>query len=321
MVKKQQFQGFLDFLKNNKLRQFNFFTAFFLFCLLPVQNRNTNFEILPKQPIARYLKFDLPELSQYPVNITGKTAPYLTSLSALAIDLPSKTIIYAKNPDYQLLPASTTKIMTALVSFNHYSLDKVIKIEKVNGIGQKMKLEKGEEITVENLLYGLLVQSGNDAAYVLAENYPGGVEKFVEAMNQKAEELNLKTTKFSNPSGIDAPNHFTTVHDLAILSAEAVKNPVFLKMVGTEEIKVGDINEKIVHDLTNVNQLLGKVSGLKGIKTGWTESAGECLVSYTEREGQKIITAVLASEDRFGETERLIEWVFANHQWEGTTLH
>ena len=125
MVKKQQFRVFLDFLKTNKLRQFNFFTVFFLFCLLPPQKHNINFDILPKQPIVRYLKFDLPELSHYPVNITGKTSPYLTSFSALVIDLPSKTIIYAKNPDYQLLPASTTKIMTALVSINHYSLDKV----------------------------------------------------------------------------------------------------------------------------------------------------------------------------------------------------
>jgi len=316
MISRETIKEFFNYLKLNKFRQFNYFAVFFLFCLLPSQSYNPDLSIIPKQPIIRFLDFDLPEVSQYPLNFTGRGAPQLTAFSSLAIDFSSKTIIYAKNPDYQLLPASTTKIMTALVSLDYYSLSEVIKVERVNGIGQTMELEKDEEISIENLLYGLLVQSGNDAAYALAESYPGGVQKFVSSMNVKARSLHLDNTHFVNPAGIDAAGQFSTVHDLAVLTAEALKNPTIHKIVSIEEIEVADTSGEIIHELVNINQLLGKVAGLKGVKTGWTESAGECLVAYTEREGRAIITVVLASEDRFGETEKLIEWVYNNFQWE-----
>jgi len=315
LINSEQFGQFFAFLRQNKQRQFNFCLTLFIFCLIPAKNYYTDLDIAAQGPAVRAIAFDLPEISSYPVNITGQPAPQLTSLSALAIDVDSKTIIMAKNPDRQLFPASTTKIMTALVSLDHYQLSDVLEVKNVKNIGQVMELEKGERITVENLLYGLLVQSGNDAAYTLAENYPDGLENFIKAMNQKAKALHLDKTNFIDPAGIDNYSHLTTTHDLAILAAEAMQNPVFSRLVATAEIEVSDVSGEKTHLLTNINQLLGKVPGLKGIKTGWTGHAGECLVAYTEREGKKVITVVLASQDRFGETKELIDWVFNNHQW------
>jgi len=316
MFNKEKLLEFFGFLKSNKQRQLNFFLSLFIFCLLPVKNHYTDLDIDIQRPVVRPLAIDLPEISLYPVNVTGQPAPFLTALSALIIDVDSKTIIMQKNPDYQLYPASITKMMTALVSLDHYQLTDILEVKTVNGIGMVMELEQGEKITVENLLYGLLVQSGNDAAYTLAENYPGGLENFVANMNKKAKELHLEKTKFVNTSGIDAYEHLSTTHDLAVLGAEAMKNPIFVKMVATKEIEVTDVSGEKKHLLTNVNKLLGKVTGLKGIKTGWTTNAGECLVSYTERSEKKVITVILVSEDRFGETEKLVKWIFANHEWE-----
>jgi D-alanyl-D-alanine carboxypeptidase (penicillin-binding protein 5/6) len=316
MVSKKNLPDFFDFLKSSKQRQFNFFLTLFLFCLLPVKNSYLELTIIPGQPVLRSLEFELPAIAPYPVNISGQKAPELTALSVLAIDLPSKAIIFAKNPDRQLSPASTTKIMTALISLEHYSLDEILKVGEVQAIGRTMGLKENEELTAESLLYGLLVHSGNDVADVLAANYPGGKEAFVKAMNEKAQALHLEKTYFTNPAGIDNGEHLTTTHDLAILAAEAMENPFFRKAVATADIVITDITGKRKYSLTNVNQLLGKVPGLKGIKTGWTTGAGECLVSLVEREDKEIITVVLGSQDRFGETKKLVDWVFANHQWE-----
>ena len=232
------------------------------------------------------------------------------------VDLDSKAILHAKNPDLKLLPASTTKIMTGLIALENYDLDDIVTIDTLDSEGQVMELELDEKITVKNLLYGLLVQSGNDAASALANHYPGGESEFVKAMNQKLTDLNLHDTQFQNPSGLDNYGHYTTVHDLALLSVEVIKNQQFLKFVNTQSITVNDTSGEISHELETINQLLGKVPGLKGLKTGWTELAGECLVTYTERQGQQVVVVVLGSLDRFGESKTLIDWAFTNHRWE-----
>ncbi len=252
-----------------------------------------------------------------PVLAYDSSFPIVSAQAALAVDLNSGVSLYEKNPDKSLLPASTTKIVTALVALDYYPLDKILTVGKVTVEGQKMGLVTGEKIRVLDLLYGLLVYSANDAAEVLAENHPGGYEAFVSAMNVKAINLSLKNTKFSNPAGLDdGDGHTTTARDLVRVSSVAMQVPEFAKIVGTKSIVVKSTDGKIVHRLTNINELLGKVVGVEGVKTGWTEGARENLVTYINRDNHKVMIAILGSQDRFGETKELVEWIFRNYTWQ-----
>ncbi len=256
--------------------------------------------------------------TQVPYPKSDGTQPPIISARAVVIQDPvSKTIMYSKNPDTPTLPASLTKIMTALVALDHWrDLETVIEVKNEDrAIGQTMDLVQGERMTLRNLLFGLLVHSGNDAALALADNYPGGYTHFVEAMNTKAAELNLEKTVFKNPSGIEQYGHVTSARDLAILAAVALQNPLISKIVRTQHVTITDVSGTIVHRLETTNKLLGVVPGLKGLKTGWTDNAGECLVSYVERDGHQIVVVLLGSQDRFGESHTLIEWVYAHHNW------
>lgn len=270
---------------------------------------------------------DIPDLPPYPIN-DGTVAPYISAYSAVVQDANSKTMLLTKNPNTALLPASTTKIMTGLVALDYYKdLSAVITITNEDrAIGHEMGLQEGEQITIESLLYGLLVESGNDAAFALANNYCAprssqsevgscGYDVFVSAMNSKASKLKLDNTVFKNPSGVEQYGHLTTARDLAVLASYAVKNPTFNKIMQTRKITITDTTGEIIHELESTNELLGKVKGVKGMKTGWTQNAGECLVTYSERGGQSLITVVLNSQDRFGESERLIEWAYDHHTW------
>jgi D-alanyl-D-alanine carboxypeptidase (penicillin-binding protein 5/6) len=262
-----------------------------------------------------------------PILLSQNSFPALSSQGALATDLDSGINLYEKNSDTLLLPASTTKIVTALVSLDAYSLDQVLTVGKVKVDGQKMGLFTGEKIRVEDLLYGLLVYSANDAAEVLAQNYCAprspqgevgscGVDAFVDAMNTKAKDLSMSNSKFLNPAGLDGSAQVTTARDLVLVSEVAMRNPEFAKIVATKSITVKDVSGKIVYHLKNINELLGSVPGVLGVKTGWTENARENLVTYIERDGHRIMIAVLGSQDRFGETRELIDWIFANYRWE-----
>ena len=158
------------------------------------------------------------------------------------------------------------------------------------------------------------MQSGNDAAWALAEYFPGGVTAFVEAMNTKAQELHLTNSHFTNPVGFDDPNHIMTAIDLTRLAAYALTNNTIAKIVAIPQITISDVTHTHFHALTNVNTLLGKIPGVAGIKTGWTEEAGENLVTLVERGGHRIVMVVLKSQNRFADTGTLINWVFANYQ-------
>ncbi|MBL7036848.1 D-alanyl-D-alanine carboxypeptidase [Candidatus Microgenomates bacterium] len=242
--------------------------------------------------------------------------PVLSSQSVMAVDLVSGVTLYEKDPLKPLFPASTTKIVTALVAMDVYNLDEVITVGRVNVVGQKMGLVRGETITIENLLNGLLIYSANDAAEVLASNYPEGREEFISLMNQKVESLGLINTYFANPTGLDSAAQYSTVKDLVTVSKVAMRNPVFSSIVGTKEKIIKSEDGKFTHSVKNINELLGVVDGVKGVKTGWTEVARENLVTYIERDGRVIMIAVLGSQDRFGETEELIDWIFKNYTWE-----
>lgn len=281
----------------------------------PGQNKYFAITDGPQQILHR-LPFLVPTPAPYPVNATGVyPGTEISAAGVLVLDVGSGVYLYKRNEEQELAPASTTKIMTALVALDHYVLDDVLTV-KTLGNGQSMNLVAGERISVENLLYGTLIQSANDAAYALADNYPGGLDKFVEAMNTKAADLHLTKSHFTNPVGYDDLNHKMTPLDLARLSSIALTNPTIAKMVAIPQITISDVTHTYFHSLSNINQLLGKIPGVGGIKTGWTEAAGENLVTLVERGGHKVILVVLHSRDRFGETARLIDWIFVNYQWE-----
>ena len=261
-------------------------------------------------------KEDLLEISPIPVfKDDGVLMSELTAQSVLAVDLDSGGILFEKDPFKPLLPASTTKIVTALVAMDYYPLSQILSVGKVTVDGQKMHLVPLEKITVENLMYGLLVASANDAAEVLAQNYQGGRQVFIEKMNRKIKNLGLKNTHFVNPSGLDEEGQVTTAIDLLKIANYAMENPFFRKVVATKEIVVESIDAHEKHRLTNINQLVGEVDGVLGVKTGWTENARENLVTYLERDGRRLMIVVLSSTDRFGETKALINWIFENYAW------
>ena len=263
-----------------------------------------------------------PDLPPVPVLGINTSFPIVSAQAALAVDWDSMVTLYEKNSEASLLPASTTKIVTALVAMDYYSDEQILEVGRINVEGQKMGLIQGEKMSVINLLYGLLVYSGNDAAEVLAQNYLGGREAFVDAMNQKAKDLNLENSFFANPTGLDGNGDriASTAKDLVRISMVAMENPKFADIVKTKEITVTSVDGRISHKLYNINELVGQVEGVLGVKTGWTESARENLVTYIERDNHKVIIALLGSQDRFGETKELIDWIFGNYKWQSVTL-
>ena len=252
------------------------------------------------------------------IKINIKPIPYLklpyypevTAESIYLVDLPSFTPIFSRNENLKLFPASTTKILTALVAYDVYKPDQIITVKKIITDGQVMELIIGEKITVENILYGTLVHSGNDAAFVLADNY--GYYKFVDLMNKKARDLGMKNSYFSNPNGLDSGTQHSTAFDLSLAARELLKNPYLSKIVSTKEISISDVDFKYFHQLTNVNKLLGEIQGLGGLKTGYTENAGENLVSFYKKNGHQFVIVILKSLDRFNDTKNIITWIEAN---------
>jgi len=290
------------------------FLFFALFLLLSQKNffQKKNF---PDSPPVLGFRELIPSPKPYPVNKGIYLLPELTAKSIFIVDVDSAVVLYQQNADLKLLPASTTKMMTALVVLDQYPLDKVLTVGQLKIDGSKIGLLPGEQITVENLLYALLVGSANDAAEVLAQNYPGGEAGFVLAMNQKAADLKLENTHFSNPIGLDDKDHYSTAKDLGRLAVVFINQPVLAKIVATPEIVISDTSGTIKHNLKNTNELIGKVEGVKGIKTGWTQNAGECLVTLVEKGGHRVVIVVLESKSRFTETQSLINWVFGNFDW------
>lgn len=309
------FKQFLQFLRTiDPSRLLAIAALLFTIFMYPGHNAFQTLMIKPG-PVRSY-KLPNPELLPYPQS-DGVAVPYTSARAVVIQDAVGKHMIYSKSPDTTLLPASITKIMTALVSLDQWSdLETVIEVKNEDrAIGQTIELVRGEKMTLKNMFYGLLVHSGNDAALALADNYPGGYTAFVKAMNAKAKTLHLDHTTFKNPSGVEQYGHITTARDLAVLAAYALQNPLINEIVQTKSITVTDVTGEHLHKLDTTNQLLGQVEGLKGLKTGWTENAGECLVSYVERGERKIIIVVLGSLDRFGDTTRLVNWVYDHHNW------
>lgn len=251
-----------------------------------------------------------------PIPVTGfKIAPEISARSAVVIDAKTGTTLYEKEPNIRLLPASTTKLMTAIVALEKCEPEKLVEVHDVEIEPNSMGLSSGDVVSVKNLLYGLLINSANDAAYTLSYSCALDTQDFVSAMNLKAKELGLENSHFSNPAGFDSPDQFATARDLAKLSKVAIANPLLSQIVKTQQTVVTDAYNLKTYYLSNVNKLLGEVNGIEGVKTGQTEASLQILVTQTTRDGHTIIVVVLASNDRFLESKQLIEWTFANYQW------
>ncbi|MBO5953808.1 MAG: D-alanyl-D-alanine carboxypeptidase [Oscillospiraceae bacterium] len=230
----------------------------------------------------------------------------LSAEKAVLLDAGTGRVLYEKNADERSLIASTTKIMTALVVCEQCNvLDRMrIPKEAVGIEGSSMYLKEGEVLTIQELLYGLMLHSGNDAAVALAVYCGGTVEGFAELMNDKASQLGMKNSHFVNPNGLDAPDHYSTARDLAILSAYAMKNPIFAMTVGTKTVTVGN------RSLRNHNKLLWQVEGANGVKTGYTKAAGRILVSGACRQGRQLMAVTINDPDDWNDHKALLEQGF-----------
>ncbi len=231
----------------------------------------------------------------------------LSAQKAVLMDAQTGRVLYSKNPDTQSLIASTTKIMTALVVCEQCNvLDRMrIPKEAVGIEGSSMYLKEGEILTIQELLYGLMLQSGNDAAVALAIYCGGTVEGFAGLMNDKAYRLGLENTHFANPHGLDAPGHYSTARDMAVLAAYAMDNPIFAQTVSTKTVNVTG------RTLTNHNKLLWQLPGADGVKTGYTKAAGRILVSSTTRDGRRLVAVTINAPNDWSDHKTLMEQGFS----------
>lgn len=239
--------------------------------------------------------------------------PGVSAAAAVVLDWNTGRLLYGKNPHQRRAPASTTKIMTALLALETGRLNDRVAISRQAAAtpGSSMGLRAGDQYSLEEMLYGLLLPSGNDAAVAIAEHIAGSVEGFVGLMNARATQLGLEDTQFVNPHGLTAPGHRSSAYDLALLTRHALSNPTFAELVRFKRFQACE-EEGRVRELYNTNQLLWQYRWADGVKTGTTSVAGRCLVSSATQGAQRLIAVVLRSGDRFGEAQRLLEWGFDN---------
>ena len=266
------------------------------------------------------------ELENFPVeelwaeiesNTTKTDEPRLNSRAAIVFDRTSNTVIWGKNIYEKRAMASTTKIMSAILVLEYGNLSETIEVCKkaANIGGSRLGLHEKDKITLKDLLYGLMLRSGNDAAVQIAIHLGGSIECFAEMMNAKAKELGLKNTNFVTPHGLDDPNHYTTAYELAILTDYALNIKEFAQIVNTKTATI-HINGNAT-TINNTNELLGYLNGVDGVKTGFTNNAGRCLVTSTTRNNWQIISVVLGADTkkyRTTDSIKLIEYTFANYK-------
>lgn len=248
-----------------------------------------------------------------PLPLYAAAKPNPAAHSAILMDAASGKILYSKNAGAIMAPASTTKIMTAILVLERLNLDTIISVPAaaVAKEGSSMGLVKQEKKTVRELLYGLMLASGNDAATALAIAVSGSEAKFAELMNQKARQLGMKNTNFKNASGLPAINHYSTAYDLAILCRYAMKNRNFAAIVGTKVKEVSSAKPGVKRRLVNHNKLLWRYQYTTGVKTGYTRTAGGCLVATASRNGKQLIAVVLKSSYIYDDSQKLFAYGFS----------
>ena len=262
---------------------------------------------MKKKSILRTAAALLAAVLLYPGNAFA-----ISAQKAILMDGQTGRVLYEKRADEKSLIASTTKIMTALIVCENCNVLELVRIPKeaVGIEGSSMYLQEGELLSVQELLYGLMLQSGNDAATALAIYCSGSVEAFAELMNEKAQKLGMNGTHFANPHGLDAAEHFSTARDLAVLASFAMKNPIFAQTVSTKNVTVGN------RYLTNHNKLLWQVEGADGVKTGFTKAAGRILVSSATRQGRRLICVTIDDGNDWADHKALYEDNFTRYQME-----
>ena len=230
----------------------------------------------------------------------------VSAKSAILINADSGEVLFEKDPDSRMLIASTTKIMTAVVVLSKCSMDDIVQVtaEAADVEGSSAYLQAGEKLTVRELMYAMMLSSGNDAAAALAIHVSGSVDKFAEEMNKKADELGLENTSFKNPHGLDAEGHYSTARDLAKLTVYALSNKDFRDIVSTKTASVGS------RTLTNHNKLLWSIDGAIGVKTGYTKAAGRVLVSAVERQGICLACVTINDPDDWADHTSLYNIAF-----------
>ncbi len=245
----------------------------------------------------------------------GIAYPKLQAQHVYVFDPISLSVLHEKQADTPVAIASITKLMTALVVLKSYSLSNTLTLPSEKVVGSSSNISARTTWSVEQLLYALLVSSGNDAAVALAQAHPEGYEGFVQAMNDMALELNLSKTHFNNVSGLDSTGHTSSARDVAFLTLEFMRHPLLRHIVSQTQVSIQDVSGVFTTPLYSTNLLLYEELGVIGVKTGKTEAALECLVTWVERDNHPVLLVVLGSTDRFGDTRALIEWVYANFEW------
>ena len=230
-----------------------------------------------------------------------------SAAAAILVDADSGRVLYEQNADARMLIASTTKIMTALVAIQEGDLSDVVTVKREATLteGSSMYLKEGEQLTLETLLYGLMLCSGNDAAVAIADHVGGSQKGFVKLMNETAKELGMESSSFANPNGLDAEDHYSTARDMAKLACAAVRNETLLRIVSTQSVTIGG------RTMTNHNKLLRYVDGCLGLKTGYTRAAGRTLVSCAERNGQRLVAVTLQDGNDWADHQALYDYGFS----------
>lgn len=244
------------------------------------------------------------------------TSDLATSARSAALYEPeTKSFIYEKNQNKRLPMASTTKIMTALVALENSELSRVVNIDRraVGVEGSSLYLNEGEELSMEDLLYALLLRSANDAALAIAYDISGSVEEFSRLMNEKAGKLGLSDTNFTNPHGLDDELHYTTAHDLAIIAAAALENPDFQRISSTYKKSIKN-SEGLSRLLVNHNKLLSLYDGAIGVKTGFTKKSGRCLVGAAERDGLRLVSVTIDAPNDWSDHQAMLDYGFSRYE-------
>ena len=239
-------------------------------------------------------------------------SPEISAEAAILLDWNSGRILYARNPHLPKHMASTTKIMTAIIALERGKMDEevITSPRAANTGGSSIWLEEGEKKTLEELVYGLMLRSGNDAAVAIGEHISGSVESFAELMTRRAKELGAKNTSFRNPHGLHDPEHYTTAYDLSVIAAHAMGLKEFRSIISTLSKTISWPGHPWSRYLYNQNKLFDLYEGAEGIKTGWTTPAGRCFVGSAERNGRRLISVVLNAPQMWEDTTALLDYGF-----------
>lgn len=261
---------------------------------------------------------DIEELEFSEVSTSSQEEPSTNSKHIVVIDRKTLSVLYEKSSNEKTAMASTTKIMTCILALENSNLNKIVTISKkaASVHGSTLGIKENMQLSMQDLIYGLMLRSGNDCAIAIAEEISGSVENFAILMNKKAKELNLENTNFVTPHGLDDPNHYTTAYELALLTNYALKNETFKNIVSCKNYTFNF--DGYPKSITNTNELLGNLSGVYGVKTGFTFDAGRCLVSSCKRDNLDIIVVVLGANTKKIRTQdsyNLINYIFNNFQY------